>query len=377
MGISNVNNTYECQLIEVHFKNNELIIDNRLFFNDLNNLPKAKINNYCPIILFIEGENIINKVVENKVGYKNDLIFKANPTDFHFFEYHQDQTLFISITRKEYINTILKQIGELQTNIIHLTFGPFVMANLLPLLKDYKEVSTSHYTLEICNGRIESYSNLKTVQREYQINGDVFNQGEIPLIASFLDYKYPNQNIEFDREFLDANKKELSYKNKFKNLGVFTLGFFLITLALSHFLLNFYMESLAKKESLNVVAQQTMVKIDDLKDEKELKERILASSGINNNSFLTRYFMDIGNSIPQNIVLNTIQVIPPINKAKALEKINLDISIIKIIGECENNIIFNNWIKRLKTLKWIKKLDIETYSQETLTENTFTIIIKI
>jgi hypothetical protein len=378
IGISNANDVSEYQLIEIQFKNNELKIENRFFSNDFESLViKTKLNKNYPVILHIEGDNIINKVVENKTGYRNDLIFKANPNEFHFFEYHQNQTVFISVARKLHIDAILKQIGDSHFYTIHVSFGPFVMANLLPIIKDYDEISSSNYTLEISDNKVLSFNNSKTQHKEYQINGDALNQRELPLVASFLDYKYYNPAIEFDKEFLASSKAEFKFKNRFKLVGIFTLVFFLITLSLSHFLSDFYMNSLAEKESLNVMTQQTIMKVNALKDEKILKEKILFSSGISNKSFLTKYIMDIGNSVSQNIVLNAIQVIPPVKKTKALERINFDISTIKIKGECENNKMFNDWLLKLEALAWIKKLDIEDYSQETKTENTFTLSIKI
>ncbi|WP_308993689.1 hypothetical protein QLS71_007935 [Mariniflexile litorale] len=377
IGISKVNDVLEYQLIEILFKNNELTIEKRFFSNNFESIFTPQLNKDYPIILHIEGDNIIHKEVENKTGYRNDLIFKANPEEFYFFEYHQNETVFVSVSRKHHIDTIIKQISDIHFFIIHISFGPFIMANLLPIVKDYNRISSSNYTLEISDNKVLSFNNIQTQQKEYQINGDTLNQRELPLVASFLDYKYPNLAIEFDKEFLNRNKAEFKFKKRFKIAWIFTLAFFLTTLSLSHYLLGFYMNSLAEKESLNVLTQQTIVKVNTLKDEKILKEKILLSSGISNKSFLTKYIMDIGNSVSQNIVLNAIQVIPPVKKTKALEKINFDISVVKIIGECENNKMFNDWLKKLESLAWIKKLDIEDYSQETKTENTFTIKIKI
>jgi Tfp pilus assembly protein PilN len=141
--------------------------------------------------------------------------------------------------------------------------------------------------------------------------------------------------------------------------------------------MGFYLNVLAEKELLKAMSQQTLIEVEALKEEKVLKEKILLSSGIGNKSFLTKYVTDIGNSVPQNIVLNTIYIMPSFKKIKASEKINFDINGITITGESENDKSFNDWLKKLEALTWIRKMDIEDYSQETKTENTFTIKIKI
>lgn len=376
IGVSIRGDITEYQLLEILFKNNELLIENRFFSNEFEDAFKEKLNKDYPVILHIEGDSIINKVVENKAGYRNDLIFKANPDEFHFFEYHQNENIFISVARKQSIDAIIKQIGSFNLYVIHLSFGPFVMSNLLPIIKDYDTVSSSNYTININENDILSFENEYTSYKEYLINGDHFNQREMPLLAVFLDYKYPNPAIEFDVDFTN-NKGEYKFKKWFKIAGVFALVFFLTTLLASHLLMGYYESSLAKKESLYIVSQQTTKKINDLKEEKKLKEKILQSSGITNKMFITKYMADIGNSVPSNILLNKIHTMPYLKKIKASEKINLNTSIITITGESENDHSFNNWLKKMDTLSWIQKMNIEDYTEETKKGNTFVIKIKI
>ena len=375
IGISVRDHIPEYQLLEILLKNNELLIENRFFSNEFDAF-KEKLSKDYPVILHIEGDNIINKVVENKAGYRKDLIFKANPEAFHFFEYHQKDTIFISVVRKQNIEDIIKQIGGSNRYVIHVSFGPFVMSNLLPIIKDYDTISSSNYTINIGANDILSFENESISHKEYLINGDHLNQREMPLLAAFLDYKYPNPAIEFDADF-SSNKNEYKFKRWFKIAGIFTLVFFLTTLLASHLLMDYYTSSLAKKESLYNVSQQTTLKINALKEEKILKEKILQSSGISNNMFLTKYMADIGNSVPSDIILNTIYTMPPLKKIKASEKINLNTSSITITGESKDDNAFNSWLKKMDTLAWIQKMDIEDYSQETKTENTFIIKIKI
>ncbi len=377
ISISKVKSISECQIVTIVFKNNELKIEDRCFTNNFDSVFKEKLTKDYPVILHIEGDNIINKCVENKAGYRNNLIFKANPDEFYFFEYHQNETIFVSVARKQYIDEFLMQLSETSLYVINLSFGPFVMANLLTIIKGYDWVSSSNYTIEINGSEILSFKNEQVSDTEFIINGDRLNQRELPLLASFINFKYPNPAIEFDTEFLTTNKDEFKFKKWFKVAGVFTLAFFLISLSVSHYLMNYYKNALAEKESLNTISQKTIIEVNTLKEEKVLKERILQSSGISNKSFLTKYIEDIGNSVPPTIILNTIHIIPPLKKIQATKKINFDINGISITGVSENDKSFNDWLKKLEALTWIRKMDIEEYSQETKTENIFTIKIKI
>ena len=251
------------------------------------------------------------------------------------------------------------------------------MANLLSIIKDYNTISSSNYTIEIHNKKIISFKNEQVADRDFIINDDTLSQRELPLLATFINYKYPNPDIEFDIEFLSKNKNEFKFKKWFKIAGIFTLVFFLTSLSLSHYLMGYYTNALAEKESLNEMSQKNIMMVNTLNKEKLLKEKILLSSGINNKNFLTKYIADIGNSVSSNIILNTIQVMPSLKKVKTASKIDFDINGISITGISVNDTSFNDWLKKLEALTWIQKMDIEAYSQESKTENAFTIKIKI
>ncbi|GGD07626.1 hypothetical protein [Hyunsoonleella pacifica] len=377
IGITLKAHTLNCHLIELSFKDDNLKLVNScpLDFNDESFI--SKLNKDYPIILHIEGDSIINKAVENKTGYRKNLIFKANQDDFYFYEYHQNETIYISVTRKSNVDELLEKLSAKHKYVTHLSLGPFVMANLLPIAKNYSELSSSNHTVKIENKNILSFDNKEESNKQFNINGDVFNEKELALLASFFGCKFPNTSIEFDTSFLDKNRSELKFKKWFKIAGVFTLIFFLVALLVSHQLLDVYSNTLAEKKSLSIVSQQNIEKLNTLKEEKIVKEKILQSSGISNKSFITKYIADIGNTVPPSLSIKAIHVMPYYKKIKPMEKINFDINTISISGESEDDKMFNQWIKSIESLKWIKKIEIEDYSQETARENKFSITIKI
>jgi hypothetical protein len=377
ISISYVDDMVEYQLIEFLYKDDELLIKNRFFSNSLDKAFKENFSKDYPILLHIEGNNIINKVVENKTGYRNDLLFKADSNEFYFYEYHQNETVFISVSRKQYIDECIKQISDMGMFVTHLSFGPFVMANLLHIAKDYNVLSSSNYTLETNDNEVISFKSIKTTNKEYAINNETLNQRELPLLATFLEYRYPNPNTEFNTDFLVKSSNEFKYKKWFKVAGIFMLVFFLVSLTASHFLMDYYKNSLAEKQSMYSIHQQNTAKVIALKEERELKKKILQSSGVGNTSFLTKYVAEIGNSVLTDITLNKIDIITLSKKINPTKKIDFQMDSIVILGYSKNDASFNNWIKILEDLVWIKKMDIEDYSQETKLENSFKIKIKI
>lgn len=379
IGIYLTDNTPKYQLLQIVFKNNELKVEGRCYSNRLDDAFKDFFKKDYPVILHLEGDNIINKVVENKLGYRNNVIFKADPEDFYFFEYHQESKVFVSVIRKHIINDSIALLKTLKLYTINVSFGPFVMSSLIPLAKEngYSSILSSNYSLQFNENKIQSFENNSSSQENFNLGGEVLNPKEVPLIAAFLNHKYPNEAMDFDIAFLEHNKSEFKFKKWFKVAGIFTLVFILTSLFVSNTLLNSYLSNLAEKESTYAISQQTILRVDKLSEEKALKEKILQTSGANFKNFITKYVVDIGNSVPNDITLKTLNTIPVIRKINPSKKINFDFSIVRVSGETTNDNTFNNWVKRLKTYSWVNKLEIVDYTQESKYVNSFVIKIKI
>ncbi|TGV01062.1 hypothetical protein [Flavivirga rizhaonensis] len=377
LSISNVNGVSEYYLITLLFKDNELKVEDRYKSKNIDDAFKAHLNKNYPVLLHIEGDNIINKSVENKAGYRKNLIFKSNLDDFYFYEYKQEETVFVSVARKELINAFIKEINTLDVFVIDLSFGPFVMVNLLPVIKKHSSISSTIYTIEINENRLLSFKNEGNYENQYIINGDTFNTNEVPLIGAFLGYKFPNNIIEFDTDFLSNNASEFKFKKWFKTAYIFSIFFFLISLFTSHLLHNVYVNALVEKESVYALSQETTTEINKLKEEKKLKEKILETTNISNKSFITKYVVDIGNSTLPEITLKKVHVMPKLKKIEHDKKIDFHFNIISITGKVTDDETFNRWIKKIKKLKWIEKLDIVAYSQENKITNEFILKIEI
>lgn len=377
LNISGAKGVITYYVMQVWFKNNELKVENRFSFNSYETLSGTLSKKNLPVILHIEGDNIINKCVGISNDYRRNLIFKANLDDFYFYEYKQGDDIFVSVARKAFIDQQIKEINDLNLFVLHLSFGPFVLANLLTFAKNYSSLSTSNYTLGIDTDCITSFTGNNINNKEFVLNDDTFNTYELPLLASFFDYKFPLTTIEFDTDFLNKDKDEFKFKKWFQATGVFALGFILIALVVSHILLDNYLEKLTQKEANYSLSQQTSIKINTLTEEKTLKEKILSTSGISQEHLNTKYVADIGNSVPDAITLKTIHINPWLKKVKPKSKIDFDFNTIIISGISSNDMAFNKWVKDIKLLEWIKNIEIKAYFQESSKLNSFEIEITI
>jgi len=371
LGTTSVNQSVEYYAMLLKSLKGEVIIEERFSMTSFKDL-KAEI----PVILHINGDGVISKKTSKEAGYKNSLVFGANIEDFNFYEYSQDNDVYASIVRKSFVEDVLFELGKSNLTVVHLTIGPFVIANLLSMLKGERSVYLCDYIVEVNNGKILSFSNDGVALETQEINGENLSFREIPLMASMLDYIHPNESISFNNEMVASNREDYKFKKLFKISGVSMLIFIMAALFIGHFLKSNYSNALAEKSVEYGMYEQTVAKIKSLQQEKELKERILMTSGINNENFLVKYVSEIGNTVPGDIKLISISVMSPEKKIRAEKKVGLSLNTIDITGETSNDDSFNEWMDKLRGVDWVKAVNIE-YREDQKVNNTFTLKLKI
>jgi len=150
---------------------------------------------------------------------------------------------------------------------------------------------------------------------------------------------------------------------------------FLATLLISYLLLGYYNDKYVAYEGQLYNLNDTYNQVKKLEQEKENKTKIVRESGILSQNFLSFYMYRIGNSIPDNVGLNTLRVYPLQKKIKNFDKIVLDTGIILITGTSDSSIQINSWVKDLKKEKWISKIEIMDFSKNRNKKNEFTLKI--
>ena len=371
LGVIASNQKNDYYLMRIKSVQGELIIEERLGITSFDHLNKD-----IPVILHIEGEDIISKQVKAETGYRNSLVFGANIEDFHFYEYYQDDIIFASIVRKSYMNELLQDLSKEDLMIVHVSIGPFVLANLLSMIQGERSVYLCDYIVDVNDEKIVSFSNDGVALETQEINGEQLNYKEIPLMASLLNYKFPIEAIHFNSDMVASNREDYKYKKFFKTSGISALVFIMMALIIGHLFLEHFTNALAEKSAEYGMYQQSVEKIKLLKQEKEFKEKILFTSGINNENFLTKYMSVIGNTVPDDIQLISIDVMSPENKIRSEKKVTLTLNTIDIVGTTFNDNSFNDWMDKLRDVDWVKEINI-VYQEDNKVNNLFTVKVKI
>ena len=105
--------------------------------------------------------------------------------------------------------------------------------------------------------------------------------------------------------------------------------------------------------------------LDRLSQEKQRKEQLIGSAGVNASSFLSYYMDEIGVSVPKSITLSDMTVFPVVGKLKEKQRIEVDQKRIWIAGITKDNEILDNWIEKMDRFGWIKSIELLNYLKST------------
>ncbi len=327
----------------------------------------AKVPKNLPVLMVFSGQRIITKKTESKAGYESGILFNSDPDDFYWYELQQEKEWFVSVVRKRDVNGILDDIAQLGLSIIDIAIGPLVVHSIKPLLGKTPAINVDGYSMAFEKDvltELGKHQNLADGDSEvYDIGEEqLFRQYLLPF-AAIVNYLYPNLASLRDTGFLLEKRQEYRFKKAFDTTGMIALPSFLIVLLTSYLLLGYYQD---KYLDLQVKIEEQNVaynKMINLQEDKGNKEAMLNESGLSDSNFLTYYVLQITKQVPEEVSLTVLNTFPSVKKIKPKEKIQFQHNRIEIEGSALSNGAFTQWIKAVKTLKWVDNLEIMDFTK--------------
>jgi hypothetical protein len=171
------------------------------------------------------------------------------------------------------------------------------------------------------------------------------------------------------------NSEELIYKKAFNLLGAIILCSFLGLLLISYFLIQYYGTKNSELNLQTVYSNQSYQLILDLEAQKEKKLNLLKESGVLSSKFLSFYSYEIIKTIPGNISLNELNIVPLKEEYKENKKALFNNGTIIIKGETFEESSFNNWLENLKKMDWLQNFEIISLKKDKKNKSIFEIKI--
>lgn len=354
----------------------ELELEHTYQVNSVQDVSK-QFNKNQHIALVINNNQVLSKFIDSEQSDSIKLVYKAFPNinldEFYYQAISEETRHFISICRKEYVETIINDYAKHHLHIIDINLGN----NIISILKRFLEVErvhTSNAIITIENRTIKTIEPLKTKNEFYNINGQqVSNQnmlsfaGALNLILntrfSFSNFKEQKDNL------LEDYKQQRFFKQFLKFAGVFIL----VILLINFLFFNHYFNEVSELRQISQINQTTKDQIIDLNESVSKQQKMVDDLLGGNISKSTSYANAMMQSLPTTIILNEFNYQPLNNRIKPDKPIDLNTNTLTISGTSSNSDLFSQWIDQLEQLEWINSVDIQDYRSKTSSNSDFEI----
>jgi hypothetical protein len=363
-------------LLTVKKKANKISIISQQSFESFETLSKTA-DKKIPLLIVMEGKGVLNK----EIDYENEADVNWQKNIDHNAIYYSDlkgfKSNFISFCRKNIVEETISNFKKNGFEVIDVYIGSFLAALLNTALQKGVLLSTD-LRLEFQNDKLLSFSKQNEAVKieDYKVGEETVSSTFLPLYGAIIHFFVKPKEVS---KTINASlsSEELIYKKAFGVLGITMLVGFLITLLVSYFLIQYYGTKNSELNLQTVYSNQSYQLILDLEAQKEKKLNILKESGVLSSKFLSYYGYEIIKSIPSNIALNELNIIPLKEEYKESKKAFFDSKIIIIKGETFQESSFNNWLEDLKKMDWLQRFEIISLKKDKKNKSIFEIKITL
>ena len=335
------------------------------------------------ISLVINNDKVLSKKVLFSKDEDSKIIQNAYPNiNIHEFYYDilkQKNACFITICRKEYVDTLIEDYRKKNLYIIHVSFGNHVLNNIREFIGS-NEVYTTNALVEIDKeglNEIFKQSDVKT--QKYDINGLKVANAFLLSFAAILNVILPKKkngysNFDSNHHVLLTDFQQQRFFSQFLKVG---LLFFLIILFINFFIFNHYfnkVSELRQTSQVNETSKQQLISLKENVDKKEKFINDILKSESSKSSFYTNAIM-VG--LPESISITEFNFQPLTKRIKAEKPIEYEPNILLLKGVSTIKNEISHWISELEVLDWVEKIVITDYSESNKTFTDFSLNITI
>jgi Tfp pilus assembly protein PilN len=371
---------------QVSIEGKNLSFEKKLTGLSLKELEK-QVKTGMPLSVNISGKGVLYKqldrVEEINAANFSTVLPNASIDDFYVQHFPSGEHSFVAVIRKTEADKWLNVISEEGLSALMLSLGPFPTVHILPQLNIYDEeiifagikIARSEDKNWEKVGFHEQFQAPHTIKVENEV---LDQQLLLPYAAAFqLLLSAKLDAVKANVPVLGSAFERLINDRKFKLNGVGVLLVFFVLL-LGNFMwlsaLNAANASLAAEVSSSA---RTSTDLQDLNDEIRQKELLLRDlgwdGGINKSSLIDQ----AAALMPAEIRLKEISINPVDGAAyHSFGSLKFQERKMLIRGESEQIIPVNEWAARLKSKKWVKNVELESYNfNNELNTGVFTILL--
>jgi len=325
-----------------------------------------------PIALVLNGKSVLSKKVNatNLADQKliSSVIPNANPEDFSY-QIHTGQTAtWVSIIRKELLETIINTFSTKGLSIIDVSLGVLGAQHILPLITPQSSIQTTAYILNIKEQEVTGFSSKKDndTTQKYNIGDDELDDQLILAFSKAFSKLINIPETLHHVELIQQEEEKYIYSHLFQKLkwgglvGIFGL-------LLINFMIFNYLNNKNQQTGVQLSMHQSQLnQLNNLKSRYQEKQAFFKQTSVLKPSKTSWYADQIASSMQEGIQLQQLEIAPSINKKKRRidQQYLFNHQKLLIKGKSKRSNFLNNWINDLQNLDWIKTVNVLPYSEE-------------
>ncbi len=337
----------------------------------INKLPKKQ-----AVSLIINDNNVLTKQIENNKADISKAVYNAFPNinldDFFYEVLSLENTQFISICRKVYVESLIAKYTDAGFSIINISFGNTIISSITNYIGS-ESILTSNASIIIKDDNIVSIEKTEFNQDStYNINGLEINNNQLlsasGALQAVLNNFYSTTNFDILKQSLKTNYKQSRFYTVFLKFG---LIFILASLLINFFVFNHYFEAVNSLQQTSQINQTNKKKLLELNENVNKSQKMVDDMLKSNASKSSFYTNTIIQSLPNSILLSELNYQPLLKRIKKDKPIETDNNVILISGESNHSEVFSKWIATMEAIDWIQKVEIINYEDTSALRSNF------
>ena len=340
-----------------------------------------KLSKKAHVVLIVNNNKVLSKQIESNQNDNLKLVYKAFPNinldDFYFEILSEKTNHFVSLCRKDYVDSIIETYSKNNVAIIDFTLGNNIVS-VIKSFVNFKTIFTSNAIISIENKNLIQIKKYNVKNQNYDINGITVSNLNLLSFSGALQSVIKNNststNFETEKRQLTDNYNQTRFFNVFLNFsGLFVLGLLLI----NFILFNNYFNKTNELKQISTINETAKNKIVNLNEAVAKKQKMVEDVLKSNTSKSSYYSSKVVESLPNTILLLDFNYQPLLKRIKANYDIGLNTNSIVISGTSSNSNTFSNWIIELEEFEWISKVSIINYETINNLKSNFSLNITV
>jgi Tfp pilus assembly protein PilN len=347
----------------------------------------AELPDKSVVSLNIAGKGVLHKEVDNNRATETDLFARvmpgSNKEDFYFQQFTSGDRTFLSIFRKADVDAYISQITQKGFRVVMLSFGAFPLNAVLEQMNQYgEELLFDGHEIKFDDQRHWiNYRFKEESKNEFPIKlglEQIDEQLLLPYAAAFQTILYEQLDpVVANADLVQEQMDSLRQTGLLRRKAVLALsGVFLLLLINFLTLTHLTADNGRLQEELSLHSTQAS-DVNALAGKTAKTEELIKIIGYSRTVPKAIMLDQLAALMPAEIHLSAININPLAGRrtGNAAVPAFSDRRLI-ITGACSSIQPVNEWLARIRSLKWVAKADLKEYGLGNEDEKgVFTVII--